>query len=171
MTSATGTTQWATTAACPAGARACKLQTCKSSPSASSTTQMPAVRGFDRQHHPMHLAEGIGQVWGSVRDPILGRRDDIIRFGEVGAGYSSYNSYDETIRDAAVAWLRRASRDECLWMLFIGFVAPHFPLIAPQRFVDLYPAAAMPLPKIDSAKRLRSSSVACRAGIIHANRR
>jgi len=84
---------------------------------------------FDRQHHPMHLAKGIGQVWGSVRDPIPGPRDDIIRFGEVGAGYSSYNSYDETIRDAAVAWLRRASRDERPWMLFIGFVAPHFPLI------------------------------------------
>ena len=147
MTSATGTTRWATTAVYRAGARACKLQTCKSSPSEHYANAGDPT-GFDRQHHPMHLAEGIGQVWGSVRDPIPGRRDDIIRFGEVGAGYSSYNSYDETIRDAAVAWLRRASRDECLWMLFIGFVAPHFPLIAPQRFVDLYPAAAMPLPKL-----------------------
>jgi choline-sulfatase len=104
--------------------------------------------GFDRQHHPMHLDEGIGQVWGSVRDPIPGPRDDIVRFGEVGAGYSKYNSYDETIREAAVAWLRRASRDQGRWMLFIGFVAPHFPLIAPQRFIDLYPPAAMPLPKL-----------------------
>jgi choline-sulfatase len=104
--------------------------------------------GFDRQHHPMHLADGVGQVWGSVRDPIPGVRDDIVRFGEVGAGYSSYNCYDETIRDAAVAWLRDASRDERPWMLFVGFVAPHFPLIAPQCFVDLYPPAAMPLPKL-----------------------
>jgi choline-sulfatase len=104
--------------------------------------------GFDRQHLPMHLDEGIGQVWGSVRDPIPGPRDDIVRFGEVGAGYSKYNSYDETIREAAVAWLRRASRDQGRWMLFIGFVAPHFPLIAPQRFIDLYPPAAMPLPKL-----------------------
>jgi len=104
--------------------------------------------GFDHQHHPMHLAEGVGQVWGSVRDPIPGVRDDIVRFDKVGAGYSSYNSYDQTIRDAAVAWLRHASRDEHPWMLFIGFVAPHFPLIAPQRFVDLYPPGAMPLPKL-----------------------
>jgi choline-sulfatase len=104
--------------------------------------------GFDRQHHPMHLDEGIGQVSGSVRDPIPGPRDDIVRFGEVGAGYSKYNSYDETIREAAVAWLRRASRDQRRWMLYIGFVAPHFPLIAPQRFIDLYPPAAMPLPKL-----------------------
>lgn len=104
--------------------------------------------GFDRQHHAMHLDKGIGQVWGSVRDPVPGPRDDIIRFGKVGAGYSSYNSYDETIRDAAVEWLRDASRDARPWMLFIGFVAPHFPLIAPQRFIDLYPPAAMPLPKM-----------------------
>jgi choline-sulfatase len=104
--------------------------------------------GFDRQHHPMHLAEGVGQVWGSVRDPIPGPRDDIVRFGEVGAGYSSYNAYDETIRDAAVAWLRDAARDTRPWMLFVGFVAPHFPLIAPQRFVDLYPPAGMPLPRL-----------------------
>ena len=75
--------------------------------------------GFERQHHPMHLAEGVGQVWGSVRDPIPGAREDIIRFGEVGAGYSSYNSYDETIREAAVAWLRQASRDELLTELVI----------------------------------------------------
>ena len=107
-----------------------------------------AATGFDRQHHPMHLAEGVGQVWGSVRDPIPGARDDIIRFGEVGAGWSKYNAYDQTIRDAAVAWLRDAARDERPWMLFVGFVAPHFPLIAPQRFVDLYPPAAMPLPRL-----------------------
>ena len=62
--------------------------------------------GFDFQHRPMHLRNGIGQVWGSVRDPIPGTRDDIVRFDQVGAGHSKYNSYDETIRDAAVAWLR-----------------------------------------------------------------
>ena len=107
-----------------------------------------AQTGFDRQHLPMHLAEGIGQVWGSVRDPIPGARDDIVRFAEVGAGYSKYNAYDETIRHAAVAWLRDAVRDRRPWMLFVGFVAPHFPLIAPQRFVDLYPPSEMPLPRL-----------------------
>lgn len=106
------------------------------------------LTGFDRQHHAMHLDGGIGQVWGSVRDPIPGPRDDIVRFGEVGAGYSKYNAYDETIRDAAVAWLRQAGREERPWMLFVGFVAPHFPLIAPQRFVDLYPPADMPQPSL-----------------------
>ena len=104
--------------------------------------------GFDDQHRPMHILNGIGQVWGSVRDPIPGSRDDIVRFGQVGAGHSKYNSYDEAIRDEAVAWLRRHAADDRPWMLFVGFVAPHFPLIAPQRYVDMYPPERMPLPKL-----------------------
>ena len=87
-------------------------------------------------------------MWGLVRDPIPGSRDDIICFSEVGVGWSKYNSYDETIRDTTVAWLRAAASDERPWMLFVGFVAPHFPLIAPQQFVDLYPPAAMALPRL-----------------------
>jgi choline-sulfatase len=104
------------------------------------------LTGFDDQHRPMHIWNGIGQVWGSVRDPIPAPRDDIIRFGQVGAGYSKYNAYDEAVRDQAVAWLRNHANDERRWMLFVGFVAPHFPLIAPQRYIDRYPAGRMPLP-------------------------
>jgi choline-sulfatase len=104
--------------------------------------------GFDRQHLSMHLFQGIGQVWGSVRNPIPGTRDDIIRFGQVGAGYSKYNSYDEAIRDTAVTWIHDHAGDERPWMLFVGFVAPHFPLIAPARYVDLYPPSEMPLPTL-----------------------
>jgi choline-sulfatase len=104
--------------------------------------------GFDAQHRPMHLFNGVGQVWGSVRDPIPGPRDDIVRFGKIGPGYSKYNSYDEFIRDEAVAWIGRHADDEGPWMLFVGFVAPHFPLIAPQRYIDMYPPDQMPLPKL-----------------------
>ena len=104
--------------------------------------------GFDVQHRPMHIWNGIGQVWGSVRDPIPGRRDDIVRFDQVGPGYSKYNSYDEAVRDQADAWLRNHASDDRPWMLFLGFVAPHFPLIAPQSYIDRYPPEAMPLPKL-----------------------
>lgn len=31
-------------------------------------------------------------------------------------------------------------------MLFIGFVSPHFPLVVPDRYFDLYPHDALPLP-------------------------
>lgn len=104
--------------------------------------------GFDVQHRPMHIWKGIGQVWGSVRDPMPANRDDIVRFDRVGAGYSKYNAYDEAVRDQAVAWLGDHASDEHPWMLFVGFVAPHFPLIAPQQYIDLYPADRMPLPQL-----------------------
>ena len=103
--------------------------------------------GFDAQHRPMHILNGIGQVWGSVRDPIPGARDDIVRFGQVGAGHSKYNAYDETVRKEAVAWLGHHARDDAPWMLFVGFVAPHFPFIAPQSYIDRYPPERMPLPR------------------------
>ena len=31
-------------------------------------------------------------------------------------------------------------------MLYVGFVSPHFPLIAPQQFYDMYPENAVPWP-------------------------
>ena len=32
------------------------------------------------------------------------------------------------------------------WVLFVGFVAPHFPLVVPQRFLDAIDIDAVPLP-------------------------
>lgn len=104
--------------------------------------------GFDVQHRPMHIWKGIGQVWGSVRDPMPDPRDDIARFEYVGAGNSKYNAYDQVVRDEAIAWLRNHASDSRPWMLFVGFVAPHFPLIAPPSYIDRYPPADMPLPKL-----------------------
>ncbi len=104
--------------------------------------------GFEVQHQPMHIWKGIGQVWGAVRDPLPTRKDDIVRFDQVGAGYSKYNSYDQAVRDQAIAWLGQHARDDRSWMLFVGFVAPHFPLIAPQSYIDMYPPGAMPLPTL-----------------------
>ena len=34
------------------------------------------------------------------------------------------------------------------WCLYVGFVAPHFPLVAPPQFFELYPLDALPEPKL-----------------------
>ena len=45
-------------------------------------------------------------------------------------------------------WIRtRANRASTPWALFVSFVAPHFPLIAPREFFDLYDVSSLPLPK------------------------
>ncbi len=108
--------------------------------------------GFDRQIKPMHIKDGVGQVWGSVRNPLPQPRDDTTMLGEIGAGYTSYNAYDEAVRDLTLDWLKDAQSEKRPWMLFVGFVAPHFPLVCPQRYLDLYPAEEMPLPALSPAK-------------------
>jgi choline-sulfatase len=107
--------------------------------------------GFDVEHIPMHLHRGVGMVWASIRDPLPENRPTEKRMlGEtIGAGESDYTRYDQAIADRAIAWLQekaRSSREP--WCLYVGFVAPHFPLIAPKPFFDLYPIDEMPDPAL-----------------------
>ncbi len=106
--------------------------------------------GFDKQHEPMHIMDGIGLLWGAVRDPMPEKAGRSPLFDELGPGQSSYNRYDERIADLAVDWLgqRAATPDSKPWSLFLGFVAPHMPLVVPQRYLDLYPLESIPLPKL-----------------------
>jgi choline-sulfatase len=107
--------------------------------------------GFDRQYHPMHIYGGHGMVWGALRD---GKADFTERahtmLDPIGPGTSKYNTYDDRIATEAEAWIARAAqeRHERPWVLFVGFVAPHFPLTVPKDILDLYPADRMPPPRL-----------------------
>ncbi|BDD91984.1 sulfatase [Pandoraea sp. NE5] len=104
--------------------------------------------GFRRQISPAHIMAGIGQVWGSVRDPLPESMGRSPLYDQIGAGYSPYNAFDERVAEHAMRWLGENGRTEAPWALFIGFVAPHFPLIVPQRYLDLYPTNAIDLPAL-----------------------
>ncbi|WP_245189175.1 sulfatase-like hydrolase/transferase [Mameliella alba] len=103
------------------------------------------LTGFDRQILPMHIQHGIGQVWGSVRNPLPDHPHGGEMLGGIGAGLSKYNRYDMNVAEAAEGFLSERARDESPWAAFVSFVAPHFPLIVPQDYLDLYPAKDMPL--------------------------
>ena len=102
--------------------------------------------GFDRQQEAMHLAEGVGQVWGSVRDPLPEKGGGAQLFKQMGAGESDYNRFDRRVADRAVDWIRERSvqADAAPAALFVGLVAPHFPLVVPQAYLDLYPLHTLP---------------------------
>jgi len=107
--------------------------------------------GFDRQIEAMHLAEGTGQVWGSVRDPLPDEgRGGAKLFKEMGAGESEYNRFDCRVAAEAVRWVqeRAAETDGPPAMLFVGLVAPHFPLIVPGQYLDFYPPESLPPPRL-----------------------
>lgn len=109
--------------------------------------------GFDRQHMPMHISAGKGMIWGSIRDPLplIPHRDRPRMIGEyVGPGESDYSRFDSAVTEQTVNWLEDAAAkpDEKPWVLFVGLVSPHFPLIAPPEFAALYPGELVPEPKL-----------------------
>jgi len=118
----------------------------------------PAVNGFDEEIAPLHIVNGIGDLLGLIRDE-LPRRPGSLKLGpEAGPGESEYTRYDRSLADETVKWLKREApghRDKP-WALYVGFVCPHFPLIAPQQFFDMYAENKVPWPEMyDTAERPR----------------
>ncbi|MCC7487265.1 MAG: sulfatase-like hydrolase/transferase [Burkholderiales bacterium] len=108
----------------------------------------PARDGFDEEILPMHIVNGVGDLLGLVRDE-LPRRAGSLKLGpEAGPGESEYTRYDRSIAEETVRWLERAARHPAgmPWVLYVGFVSPHFPLIAPPQFYALYPEERVPWP-------------------------
>ncbi len=106
-----------------------------------------ADTGFCAQHQPLHLSGGVGQVWGSVRDPLPETPRPSHLFDELGPGESKYNRYDRASADRAAQWLHDAPRDRP-WALFVGFVAPHFPLVVPPQYLQGLDIDRLPLPSL-----------------------
>lgn len=102
--------------------------------------------GFDAQHLPMHLKDGIGQVWGSVRDPLPRRDNAPFMVSISGGAESDYTRYDAAVTERTCAWLGDADNHREPWVLYAGLLAPHFPYLAPPRFFDMYDPEKMPFP-------------------------
>ena len=102
--------------------------------------------GFADQILPMHVVGGIGDLLGAVRDPLPVRHKSRALAMEIGPGESTYTEYDRNITTAACDWLAHHGKAGP-WVLFVSWVSPHFPLIAPREFYDLYDAQNLPLPK------------------------
>jgi choline-sulfatase len=105
--------------------------------------------GFSEEIVPMHIIDGIGDVKGLVRENIPKRKggDKMARLA--GPGESSYTAYDRDIAARAQVWLHEEApkwRDRP-WVLFVSFVAPHFPLTSPPAWFYRYWQQDLPMPK------------------------
>jgi len=110
----------------------------------------PRLNGFDEEILPLHIVAGLGDLLGLIRDE-LPRRPGSAKLGpEAGRGQSEYTTYDSQIAEAACRWLEaQAAKPRTRpWLLYVGFVSPHFPLIAPPEFYDLYREDAVPWPEM-----------------------
>ena len=113
--------------------------------------------GFDVQHIPMHIKDGVGMVQGAIRGQFPDFKPDTAPIAmhiahDARAGETEYLKYDRKITELACDWLRAAAAADGggkPWMLYLGFVSPHYPLVVPEEHLALYPIDDLPEPKLD----------------------
>ncbi len=66
----------------------------------------------------------------------------------IGPGDSKYTEYDAAVTKRTCDWLSARADDDRPWCLYVGLVAPHFPLVVPQEYFDLYPLDSLPEVKL-----------------------
>ena len=106
--------------------------------------------GFSEEIIPMHIYEGKGDLLGLIRDDMPQRGNSRKMVGMAGPGESTYTLYDKDICSRAQVWLREEAPKESdkPWVLFVSFVAPHFPLTAPPEHYYRYWDRELPMPKL-----------------------
>ena len=84
---------------------------------------------------------------GPVRTPEA-RRSSNSHVTECGPGPPSWLEYDSTVTDLSQRFLndKAANPTTQPWCLVSSFMYPHFPLYAPQQYLDLYPNDRIDLP-------------------------
>jgi choline-sulfatase len=103
--------------------------------------------GFDDQRLPMHVLEGVGDIYGCLREAMPVRPHSRAQIFEAGPGEVEYTRYDRATTEAAIRFLSvEGPQQEKPWALFVSLTYPHFPLRCPQEYFDLYPLDAVPMP-------------------------
>ena len=107
--------------------------------------------GFTESIVPMNVFERTGDLYGLLRGADMPARADGKKLaGLAGPGESEYTWYDREIASRAQIWLREQApkHKNKPWVLFVSFVAPHFPLTAPPHWYYKYPFDKIPMPKL-----------------------
>ena len=94
--------------------------------------------GFEEEIEPIHIPNGTGWLHGLLRQPVCSY-DATAELAEmIGPGDSDYIQYDRRVADRACEWLAEPARKDEDWCAFVSMLSPHYPLIAPQEYFDLY---------------------------------
>ena len=106
--------------------------------------------GMSEVHHSIYIVDGIGDTHGLLRCDKRVREVARELAEEAGRGWSPYTRYNTRVADATVRWLRerkdRATDNP--WVLFSSMVSPHYPLMAPDEFYELYAGTDLPRPRL-----------------------
>ena len=107
--------------------------------------------GFTREFLPIHNMNEMGWLKGILRNPLCQGKDsfEVREFAnQIGVGESEYTKYDRVVCENARAWMRAHSKrnQNKPWVMFVSLISPHYPLIAPREFYDLYDDESVGLP-------------------------
>jgi choline-sulfatase len=106
--------------------------------------------GFSDEQIGMHIIDGQGDLLGLIRDEDMVKRGGSWKMaGMAGPGESIYTRYDRDIASRAISWIYEEAPKytDKPWVLFVSFVAPHFPLTAPSEHFYHYYNQDLPEPK------------------------
>lgn len=102
--------------------------------------------GFADQRIPLHVRDGVGDVFGLLRDERV-TKPKVGQFpNNASVGRSSYMDYDENVTREALRYLNEKRGASEPWALYVGYTLPHFPLTISQKYWDLYEEADIPMP-------------------------
>lgn len=104
--------------------------------------------GFTESIEPMHLKDGLGDLFGLLRED-MPPKDACKRLSEeLGRGECEYLEYDRLITKKATEWIQNqdsgTDNSSEPWVLFVSFVSPHYPLVSPPYYYDLYNGINLP---------------------------
>ena len=105
-----------------------------------------APTGFSEQINPLNVVGGVGDLLGLIRQELPVRKGAANMAKDVGSGETTYSNYDKKIAEDACDWISNRNVNDKPWVLFVSFVCPHFPLIAPEDFYNMYPENEVPWP-------------------------
>jgi choline-sulfatase len=105
-----------------------------------------APTGFSEQINPLNVVGGVGDLLGLIRQELPVRKGAANMAKDVGSGETTYSNYDKQIAEDAKNWISNRKKLDKPWVLFVSFVCPHFPLIAPEEFYNMYPESEVPWP-------------------------
>lgn len=105
--------------------------------------------GFQTEAHSLHIRNGVGWACGLLRKQVPDRGKTADFRNQIGPGECDYTTMDRNITRDACTWLRTQAprHTDNPWTLFTSYITPHYPLIVPREFYDMYPPDEMEPPQ------------------------
>lgn len=104
--------------------------------------------GLPDQRFPLHVKGGTGDLYSLVRQHGSAKPKMFAAAANGHVGESDYTTYDRKTTENAISFLKNeAQTKQEPWVLYLGYACPHFPLIVPEEYYNMYEGVKLPDPK------------------------